>query len=489
MRRLAKIAFGAVGLAAFLVPPVSEATAKDAAAAGELFSRGYTTWIYVNPARSERRLGYVRVGESVRLRNEAPVKGPGCAEGFLPVSPFGYVCKDRTVSLGITGRYLKGMQLARTRPGLMPFSFALSNGTPMYRRLPSPAEWEKEERFLGKPGSFRPQSWGNRGHEKLAEARTIAPTGETPWFLADGGSIGREKPHGLKRRMIPHGSMLAYTRSFTHAGRTFVLSADGTVVPADRIRPFRVSKFRGTELGKGVQLPLAFFRQKARPQFVQNAKGDFEALGEAFAVRSFVGLKPGAEPVRVGRDSYLETLAKTAQGTAIWAKESDATVVKKRDGRPIGVAAGEKWLLISITNGTLVAYEDETPVYATLHSPGAGGVPIKGKNPVKMSTTPMGVYRVTFKHHAATMSPEFGENRSFWIADVPYTQYFNAPFALHTAYWHEDFGQPMSAGCVNLSPEDGRHLFGWTDPKLPAGWNGAAPLGPLGKGTYVVVTR
>ncbi len=465
------------------------ATAKPKAGAQELFSKGYTTWIYAKPARSKRRLGYVRVGEAVRLRKEAPVRGLGCAEEFLPVEPFGWVCKDRTVSLERTGRYLKGMQLAQTRPGLMPFSFALSNGTPMYRRLPSRSEWEKQERFLGKAGSFRPQSWGNRGHEKLAEVRNIAPSHPKPWFFADGGSIGREKALSLKRRMIPHGSMLAYTRAFSHAGRTFVLSADGTAVPADRIRPFRVSQFRGTPLGKSVQLPIAFFRAKARPKFVRVAEDRFEATSEQFPVRSFVALQDGAESVRAGRSSYLPTRTKDARGRQLWTKETDATVIRQREKLPIGVAPGTKWVLISITNGTLVAYEGLNPVYATLQSPGAGGVPIKGKNPVKMSTTPMGVYRVTFKHHAATMSPETGENRSFWIADVPYTQYFNAPFALHTAYWHEDFGQPMSAGCVNLSPEDGRYLFGWTDPKLPKGWNGAAPLGPLGKGTYIVVSR
>ena len=118
-----------------------------------------------------------------------------------------------------------------------------------------------------------------------------------------------------------------------------------------------------------------------------------------------------------------------------------------------------------------------------------GGVPRKGVDPVKASTTPLGIYRITYKHHAATMSPEQGEDRSFWIADVPYTQYFNAPFALHVAYWHENFGEGMSAGCVNLSPRDGRYLFGWTDPQLPAGWNGLSSGGDNGKGSWVVVRR
>jgi lipoprotein-anchoring transpeptidase ErfK/SrfK len=386
------------------------------------------------------------------------------------------------------GRYVPAMQLAHSSSGLMPFHYALSNGAPMYRRLPTRSEWEKVERFMGKPGSFRPQAWGNRGHEKLAEVRAIPASDPVPWFFADGGSVGRKEARGLVRRTIPHGSMLSYTRAFSHDGRTWLLSADGTVVPADRVRPFRVSQFHGTELGKGVELPIAFFRAKARPKYRKTTEG-FEPTGGQWAARTFVTIDAGEPAAAFGKRSFLATGEKDSAGRALWTEVADATVIEKREQRPIGVAEGEKWLLISITAGTLVAYDGERPTYATLVSPGVGGVPIKGKDPVKMSTTPMGVYRVTFKHRAATMSPEQGENRSFWIADVPYTQYFNAPFALHTAYWHESFGEPMSAGCINLSPIDGRYLFELTDPKVPPGWNGAAPEGPLGKGTYVVVSR
>ena len=169
----------------------------------------------------------------------------------------------------------------------------------------------------------------------------------------------------------------------------------------------------------------------------------------------------------------------------LWLAEGDATVIRRRDRLPWGVTDRDKWIIVSITSGTLVAYEGPRPVFATLVSPGAGGVPVKGQDPVKMSTTPLGVYRVTFKHAAADMSPEQGDNRSFWIADVPYTQYFNAPFALHVAYWHENFGELMSAGCVNVSPRDGRRLFYWTDHNLPRGWHALRKL----RGTYVYLTR
>src|SRR6185369_10696134 len=133
-----------------------------------------------------------------------------------------------------------------------------------------------------------------------------------------------------------------------------------------------------------------------------------------------------------------------------------------------------------------------TPVYSTLISPGKGGLPQEGKSSLEAATTPLGVYNITFKDRAATMSPETGENRSFWIADVPWTQYFNAPFAIHAAFWHERFGEPTSAGCVNVSPIDAQWLFEWSDPAVPVDWQGATGAGATrdnGPTTAVVVQR
>ena len=57
---------------------------------------------------------------------------------------------------------------------------------------------------------------------------------------------------------------------------------------------------------------------------------------------------------------------------------------------------------------------------------------------------------------------------------MPYVQYFQDGYALHAAYWHDVFGMPKSHGCINLSPEDARRIFFWTEPKVPEGWHGAA---------------
>lgn len=468
--------------------PPTPAVASPAAKPTRIFSRGQTTWIWAEPKKTKNGIGYVRLGQSVALRKEEPVRGSGCPGLFYPVEPYGWVCLDRAATLDGEGRWQRAMREAAPSEELMPFGFALSNGAPMYRRIPTAAERAKETAAYGRPGEFKPQSWGNRGHEKLAEVRAIAPSGPLPWFLQNGGSAGEDKPLELLRRSIPHGSMLAYTKAFEHDGSTYLLSADGTVVPADRVRPFRPSQFRGVVLGKDTTLPIAFLRKKPRPKYRRTDSG-VEASGAEWPARGWVALDAGEDAVEHGGKRYLVTKERDAQGKPLLVAESDATVVKQRDKAPIGVSDGTKWLIHSITEGTLVAYEGTRPVFATLASPGAGGVPVKGKDPVKMSTTPLGVYRVTFKHRATTMSPEYGEKRKFWIADVPYTQYFNAPFALHTAYWHEEFGEPMSAGCVNLSPLDGQWLYGWTDPKVPEGWAGAGPGGPHGAGTYVVIAR
>jgi lipoprotein-anchoring transpeptidase ErfK/SrfK len=55
--------------------------------------------------------------------------------------------------------------------------------------------------------------------------------------------------------------------------------------------------------------------------------------------------------------------------------------------------------------------------------------------------------------------------------DVPWTMYYSGGFAIHGAYWHNNFGTPVSHGCVNLRVPEAKALYEW------------APMG-----TEVVVT-
>lgn len=484
----------AAGLAVVLGlvgPSAAQTSERGDATSGprpqQIWAASRTAWIYAKPALAPNGIGYIRAGAAVALKTGKPVRGPGCAKGWYAVEPEGYICDDqRTVFT--PNRYVRSMQAAQPSDAPLPFHYALSNHAPMYRRLPTIDEWQHEERYLGAPGSFGQLSWGNRGHEKLAEVRPIPASGSVPDFFKGKGSVSRHEAHSLLRRMIPLGSMLAYTKSFEHAGRTWLLSADGTVVPADRVRPFRESRFQGIRLKPNATLPVAWVKSEPVARWVKTKEGNFTRAEGTWPVQSPVFLQDEA-PVASRGQSYWRAREQGAEGQALYVRERDVSLVTKRDKLPWGLTSDEKWLEVSITRGALVAYRGLEPVFSTLVSPGAGGVPVKGHDPVKWSTTPLGRYRVTFKHLAADMSPDQGEDRSFWIADVPYTQYFNPPFALHVAYWHENFGDPMSAGCINLSPRDGKWLFDWTGPRLPEGWNGVAPSALSGQGTLILITR
>jgi L,D-transpeptidase catalytic domain len=144
-----------------------------------------------------------------------------------------------------------------------------------------------------------------------------------------------------------------------------------------------------------------------------------------------------------------------------------------------GAATHERWVDVHLANETLVAYDGTTPVFATLVSTGRGP---QGSE----SATPVGVHRVWVKLAASTMDNAERDDvgKHYSMEDVPWVQFFDKAVALHGVYWHSQFGRVKSHGCVNLAPLDARWLFGWTSPRLPAGWAAAFPT-DLEKGSAV----
>jgi hypothetical protein len=74
----------------------------------------------------------------------------------------------------------------------------------------------------------------------------------------------------------------------------------------------------------------------------------------------------------------------------------------------------------------------------------------------------------------------------YYLPDVPYTMYFYGGYALHGTYWHDNFGQPMSHGCVNLETGNAEKLFEWAEPALPPGQT-QVTASVANPGTLVVV--
>ncbi|HOU39778.1 MAG TPA: L,D-transpeptidase family protein [Promineifilum sp.] len=117
--------------------------------------------------------------------------------------------------------------------------------------------------------------------------------------------------------------------------------------------------------------------------------------------------------------------------------------------RPAGVGETERWIDVNLSTQTLVAYEGDTPVFNTLVSSGLPQWP-----------TVTGQFRTYMKYESQTMNG-YLLGYDYFLPDVPYVMYFYEDYAIHGTYWHNNFGTPMSHGCVNVSTPDAGWLFNW----------------------------
>jgi lipoprotein-anchoring transpeptidase ErfK/SrfK len=124
-------------------------------------------------------------------------------------------------------------------------------------------------------------------------------------------------------------------------------------------------------------------------------------------------------------------------------------------------------------------------VYATLMSPGIGGVAREDQDAVEASATRIGTYPISGKLVTFTMRGPGDLVHS----DVPFVQNIVKPYALHGAYWHDNWGNPQSGGCVNLAPLDAKWLFDFSEPELPKGWHAVRWRPSQEPATLVVLHR
>lgn len=110
----------------------------------------------------------------------------------------------------------------------------------------------------------------------------------------------------------------------------------------------------------------------------------------------------------------------------------------------------------------------------------------------KWYPTPTGEFKIWIKLRYAHMSGGNPSEGTYYnLYNVPYTMFFSGPnadagrgFSLHGAYWHNNFGFPMSHGCVNIRPEDAKKLFYWAGPESTGDTTNASSSNP---GTAITI--
>lgn len=177
--------------------------------------------------------------------------------------------------------------------------------------------------------------------------------------------------------------------------------------------------------------------------------------------RTGPGLDHPALPFGLDRYQRVDVFEKVGEGDEawyrigpdMWVPESAIAVVEPRTQAPPEVPA-DRWIEVNLYQQTLMVYEDNRLVYATLISSGEG-----------VFYTRVGVFQIYEKIELETMRGAFTVDRSdfYYLEDVPWTMYYDEARAIHGTYWHDQFGTPTSRGCVNLSIVDANWVFQWAE--------------------------
>ncbi len=135
----------------------------------------------------------------------------------------------------------------------------------------------------------------------------------------------------------------------------------------------------------------------------------------------------------------------------------------------------EKWIEVSLSEEKERAWEGNKLV---MEFPISSG---------KWGPTPTGNFNIWYKTRSQTM---IGGSKSlgtyYNLPNVPNNMFFYQGYALHGAYWHNNFGHPMSHGCVNEPLANAAQIFDWAGPVLPPG-QGAVRATAENPGTRVYI--
>lgn len=161
-----------------------------------------------------------------------------------------------------------------------------------------------------------------------------------------------------------------------------------------------------------------------------------------------------------------------------------AQIAAMSGSKPVlGDTTGEKRIEVDLSVQKVYAYQGDRKVYEFLVSTG------------KWARTPTGEFRIWAKVRSQKMS---GGDKSlgtyYYLPNVPYVMFFyNSDiakmrgFSFHGTYWHENFGHPMSHGCVNMRTTDAQTLYEWATPVVTnqKAWSTLADA--TNEGTRVVI--
>ena len=165
-----------------------------------------------------------------------------------------------------------------------------------------------------------------------------------------------------------------------------------------------------------------------------------------------------------GRILYRVNEPFGSYGDIYWALGEAFRPLTTDEISPINPNVTEKRVEVNIPRQTLSCFEGRNEVYFCRISSGA--LWDAWGNSVDAWATPLGKYPIWRKLISLHMSG--GSSGGGWdLPAIAWTSLFaENGVAIHSTFWHNNFGEPMSHGCVNASPDDAKWIFRWTLPTI-----------------------
>jgi lipoprotein-anchoring transpeptidase ErfK/SrfK len=116
----------------------------------------------------------------------------------------------------------------------------------------------------------------------------------------------------------------------------------------------------------------------------------------------------------------------------------------------VNAASDGKWIDVNVSTQSVTAYEGSTPIKTVIVSTGLPRTP-----------TVIGTFKVLRKYPAVHMVGGTPGIDYYDLPNVQWTMFFYQGYALHGTYWHNNFGHPMSHGCVNMTNADAKWFYDW----------------------------
>jgi lipoprotein-anchoring transpeptidase ErfK/SrfK len=270
------------------------------------------------------------------------------------------------------------------------------------------------------------------------------------------------------------GSMAGATPAYVFNNQKWVQTPDGYIY-APLIQPVRyqpnkpMSSLRQTSIGPGMWVEVTVPYVDVVLQNKPSSNSWVEALVDE------------GRPVRLhyGQVFWVDTIKKDDNGQVryrvnpnyyggvdmLWAAAEAFRPIQDHELTPLHPEATDKRIVVDVTFQTLACYEGDQEVYFCRVSTGAKYDAFG--NVVDKWATPVGLHTISRKFISLQMSggttgagydlPGIG-----WV-----TIFATGGVALHSTVWHNNFGDAMSHGCVNMLPEDAKWVFRWCLPTVP----------------------